>query len=83
MPEGKICRQCHLPKPIGDFYVHVQMADGHLNKCKDCVKKRVKDWASDNPECSASCLPREDASPRSTGHVTRRGEQPIQSGARL
>ncbi len=50
MPDEKVCRQCHVPKPLDDFYVHAQMADGHLNKCKDCVKKRVKGWAIDNPE---------------------------------
>jgi len=37
----KTCRQCHLKKPLGEFYAHPRMADGHLNKCKVCVRTRV------------------------------------------
>jgi len=37
----KICRACLEEKCIGDFYKHKEMADGHLNICKDCTKDRV------------------------------------------
>ena len=37
----KVCKECKIEKEIGSFYKHHAMADGHLNKCIDCVKARV------------------------------------------
>lgn len=36
--ETKICFKCNKEKTLGEYYVHKQMADGHLNKCKDCTR---------------------------------------------
>jgi hypothetical protein len=45
----KICRSCGIEKEKNSgFYVHATMADGYLNKCKECVKSRAKTYRFQN-----------------------------------
>lgn len=38
----KECFICHKIKPLDDYYTHPMMADGHLNKCKECCKEYAR-----------------------------------------
>jgi len=44
----KVCRECNVEKPLSEFYKQSTMADGHLNKCKPCVKARVNQHRLEN-----------------------------------
>lgn len=46
----KTCFKCSKEKPLTEFYRHKYMADGHLNKCKDCTKTDVSRHRSENLE---------------------------------
>jgi len=46
----KTCRGCTIMKPLGAFYRHKMISDGHLNFCKECVKGRVHRHRAENLE---------------------------------
>ena len=46
----KPCFKCGCVKPLSDFYAHLAMADGRLNKCKVCTKADVTEHRAGNIE---------------------------------
>lgn len=46
----KTCKECGIEKPMTEYYAHKEMADGHLNKCKSCVRHRVSIHAKNNAD---------------------------------
>lgn len=50
----KECFKCHKTKYLDDFYKHPRMADGHLNKCKECTKQDIKKSVFRNREYYAA-----------------------------
>lgn len=49
----KKCFKCGVVKPLGDFYTHPKMKDGHLNKCKVCTQSDTREHYAQTRESQA------------------------------
>lgn len=47
---SKVCRGCRVEKDLSEFYKHPQMTDGHLNKCKVCIRARTQKYRREHLE---------------------------------
>jgi hypothetical protein len=69
----KECIWCHEVKPIGEFYAHPKMADGHLNYCKECRKTYERDRARAGLKVEIEA--RRNAKPARREHLARNTRQ--------
>ena len=46
----KRCMKCGIEKELDAYYKHPAMADGHLNKCKECTKTDVRKNREENKD---------------------------------
>ena len=50
MENEKQCFKCGEVRNLSDFYKNPQMSDGHVNKCKECNKRDVRENRKDKVE---------------------------------
>lgn len=58
-----------------DFYKHPAMADGHLNKCKDCTKKDVRLNVAVRFEQYSAYERNRNKTPRRIAHITKTSQR--------
>lgn len=46
----KPCVGCHIEKPLTAYYAHPATKDGHVSKCKECVKVEAASHRKAHPE---------------------------------
>lgn len=46
----KTCIRCGEVKPYSEYYVHKQMSDGYLGRCKDCHKSEMRRNRAENAD---------------------------------
>ena len=57
----KKCNDCKIEKQLKDFYKSTHKPDGLTPKCKECTKKRNKEWRKNNPQKHKAWFEKQDA----------------------
>jgi HNH endonuclease len=47
---SKVCKDCKADKDLADFYENAELADGHFNKCKVCVRASTQRYRREHLE---------------------------------
>jgi 5-methylcytosine-specific restriction endonuclease McrA len=52
LPAQKRCRTCREWKPRADFYTLISSKDGLASDCKECAKRKTREWSANHPEAT-------------------------------
>lgn len=50
LEENQVCRICGIEKPLTEYYINRNMANGHQSACKECVRERRKKHYKENKD---------------------------------
>lgn len=74
MSDQKRCIDCGEMKSLRFYYKHSGMADGHLNKCKECQKRAMRRHRRDNSEKVAEVERWRESKPKRRAYVRQRSK---------
>lgn len=75
MTDQKTCFKCNRTLPIQEFYKNCNMADGRLNKCKDCAKHDMNRYYQENRVAFSDYRKRTACTPNGKATIARRNKR--------
>lgn len=84
----KTCFRCLRLLPLDAFYAHSRMADGHLNKCKECTRTDVKEAYDFRHEARSAYERKRSKTPKRKAQMAEqqrryRKKHPVKAAARM